>query len=115
MRIIVKRIYDLKKPADRTVFLVDRLWPRGVHKELLGKGTWLKEVAPSNDLRAWFHENKEKRFFEFKRKYYKELELNKEFIKEVFGKSKKVTLLTAAKDVEYSHLSVLVEFLSNLK
>ena len=70
--VAIKRVYDQPEPGDGTRILVDRLWPRGLSKERAKVDAWLKEVAPSNDLRKWFGHDPEK-FAEFRRRYEAEL------------------------------------------
>ncbi|MFA7141752.1 MAG: DUF488 family protein, partial [Candidatus Paceibacterota bacterium] len=72
----LKRIYNKAEKDDGFRVLVDRLWPRGVSKEEAKLGLWLKEIAPSNDLREWFHHDP-KKWKEFKEKYKKEVLENK--------------------------------------
>jgi uncharacterized protein YeaO (DUF488 family) len=115
MQIEIRRIYDLPKRRTGKRILVDRLWPRGVKKEKSGIDAWYKEFAPSTALRTWFHEDKEKRFGEFKKKYLQELRAQKAAIKKemkVYGT--KLTLVTAVKDIELSHLPILQKFLGSL-
>ena len=70
--VAIKRVYDQPEPGDGIRILVDRLWPRGLSKERAKVDAWLKEVAPSNDLRKWFGHDPEK-FAEFRRRYEAEL------------------------------------------
>src|SRR6266576_4526669 len=72
-RVELKRAYEEADANDGTRVLVDRLWPRGLSKERARVDAWLKEVAPSNDLRKWFGHDPEK-FAEFRRRYEAELE-----------------------------------------
>src|SRR5512140_2495789 len=75
VKIRVKRAYEESEPGDGKRFLVDRLWPRGVKKEVLNMEAWLKEVAPSAALRRWFNHDPQK-WAEFQRRYAAELEAN---------------------------------------
>ncbi|HUP13528.1 MAG TPA: DUF488 family protein, partial [Niastella sp.] len=75
MPVVVKRIYEPVAAHDGYRILVDRLWPRGIKKEAAEIDTWLKEVAPSNELRKWFHGG-EGNFAGFKNKYLAELKEN---------------------------------------
>ena len=95
--------------------LVDRLWPRGVSKADAQIDLWDKDFAPSNRLRQWFHADPEKRFSEFSRKYAAELRANKTVLLAKWPRKKVVTLITAVKDVEHSHIPTLQKFLHNLK
>lgn len=112
MSVVVKRIYEPAAPRDGYRILVDRLWPRGIKKEDAAIDTWLKEVAPSTELRKWFHGG-EGSFADFKKKYLAELKENpalKELIALVKA-NKKVTLLFGAKDEEENHAIVLAGLL----
>jgi uncharacterized protein YeaO (DUF488 family) len=73
----LKRAYDEPEPADGRRFLVDRLWPRGVKKEALALDGWLKEVAPSDELRRWFDHDPQK-WPTFQQRYRDELEAKPE-------------------------------------
>ena len=110
-RIRVARVYEDPSPDDGQRILVDRLWPRGFHKDDPRVGTWFKDVAPSKELRAWYHHRPE-RFDEFVARYREELqdsapldELRK------LTTSGVVTLVTATRDVEGSHAAVLAGLL----
>jgi uncharacterized protein YeaO (DUF488 family) len=112
MPIVVKRIYEPATSKDGYRILVDRLWPRGIKKEKAGIDTWLKEVAPSTDLRKWFHAGKGT-FAEFKKKYRTELKENTALkdLKSLVKEHKQVTLLYAAKDEEQNHAHILADLL----
>lgn len=113
------RIYDFVKGDKNSDFygvFVDRLYPRGVKKGIFCSFLWLKSVTPSNELRSWFHEDKEARFEEFKVKFKAELAdkeatvgLNE--LKTLEKKHGKIALLTATKDINLSHVAVLLELL----
>lgn len=108
----IKRAYENPASDDGIRVLVDRLWPRGITKESLKLDYWLKEVAPSNELRKWFHHESGK-FEDFKMKYKEELqqkhlqELNQ--IKE--GPGEVLTLVYGAKDEKHNQAVVLKEIL----
>lgn len=109
----IKRIYEEPLEADGFRILIDRLWPRGVSKEKAKIDLWLKEIAPSDELRKWFSHDPEK-WTDFKDKYKIELADKLESIKkikEIKKKEKIVTLLYAAKDEEHNNAIVLKEFL----
>lgn len=114
MKIAIKRAYDEPAAADGYRVLVDRLWPRGVKKELLGLDEWCKDVAPSAELRVWFgHEPA--RFKEFSARYLTELEQSTapaELLKRAKGDT--LTLVYAARDPQVNHAVVLRDFLSHL-
>lgn len=109
----IKRVYDPAKESDGYRVLIDRLWPRGLSKEEAKVGVWIKEVAPSTELRKWFnHEaSKEK---EFKKRYLKELKDNPavEKLKDIIKKHKTVTLLYSAHEAEENNATVLYDFLN---
>lgn len=86
---------------------MDRLWPRGIKKSDAHIDAWAKELAPSKDLVTWFHEEKDKRFPEFEKKYRKELEQKKDMVREVCAPGKQITLVTSVKDIQHSHISIL--------
>ncbi len=111
MKIRIKRAYDSPAKNDGYRVLVDRLWPRGVKKQDARIDLWAKELTPSNELRKWFHADQEKRFQEFKKIFRKELSRQKPYVKEHLSKKKSVTLVTAVKDIEHSHIPVLLAFL----
>jgi uncharacterized protein YeaO (DUF488 family) len=108
------RVYDPVQPGDGTRVLVDRLWPRGVRKNDPRVGIWLKNVAPSNELRKWYRHDP-LRFDEFARRYY--AELDQPDAAEALGELKTlavagpVTLVTAGKELDLSHLAVLVQLM----
>ncbi|MGV3466227.1 MAG: DUF488 domain-containing protein [Heyndrickxia sp.] len=109
----VKRIYEPYSDKDGKRILVDRLWPRGISKEKAKLDHWFKNVAPSTELRKWFHHEPEK-FQEFTLKYKRELDENhpielQQLIE--LGKEQVVTLLYSAKDEERNQAYVLIEYL----
>lgn len=109
----IKRVYEQRGEEDGYRILIDRLWPRGVSKEKAGVDLWLKEIAPSTELRKWYGHDPEK-WDEFKKRYRKELADNKELIKQIADLEKehgKVTLLFAAKEKEHSQAVVLIDLL----
>lgn len=115
-----RRVHDHLEDPDGTqgyVVLVDRLWPRGVKKEALHHDLWAKEVAPSTELRQWFHglsaEKQAERFDEFTERYRAELsgetaDALDELTEQLHGKDV-VTLLFGLKDVEHNHAQVLAQ------
>jgi uncharacterized protein YeaO (DUF488 family) len=103
----IKRIYESAQPSDGTRVLVDRLWPRGVKKADAHLDYWMKDVAPSAELRLWF-DHVPARFHEFRRRYAAELTGN-QTVGELrkLGRDNQVTLLYAAHDPEVNHAVVL--------
>ena len=113
MLVSVKRIYDKPSITDGKRILVDRLWPRGVKRSTSNVDMWFKEIAPSDDLRQWFHENPDK-WVEFKKKYKKELDGSKHFVEMVhIVRTNDVTMLYASKDDKHNNAVALEEFLSD--
>ena len=114
MAIYLKRAYDKVGEKDGKRVLVDRIWPRGKSKEELSIDHWLKDIAPSSDLRKWFDHDEDK-FKEFEQKYKKELESGKQ--KEAFDELKEltknhaVTLIYGAKDTKHNQAVVLKKLL----
>ncbi len=113
MKIQIKRVYENPDEKDGFRILVDRLWPRGMTKEKAGIDLWLKDIAPSTELRKWFDHDHEK-WKEFQKKYLKELKDNKEAVNELKEHLKKgrVTLLYSAKDQEHNEAEVLKKYFS---
>lgn len=111
MKVTIKRAYDKPAKSDGFRVLVDRLWPRGVTKTKAAIDLWAKDAAPSSELRTWFHGDPEKRYPEFAKKYRVELTKHKADIRTLFKGHKAVTLVTAVKDVDHSHIPTLVTFL----
>ena len=111
--IAVKRIYEAPEKADGQRVLVDRIWPRGVSREHAALALWLKEIAPSDDLRKWFgHEPA--RWAEFRKRYGAELDGNGEAVAQLRGLlgEGKVTLLYGAHDEAHNNAVALAEYLS---
>ncbi len=107
----IKRIYDSLAAEDGIRILVDRLWPRGLSKNDAKIDLWVKEIAPSQELRKWFAHDP-KKWVEFKNKYFKELDFKKERIDLIIKKTKKknVTFLYAAKDEKFNNAAALKEY-----
>lgn len=109
MPIKIKRVYEKPERSDGKRILVDRLWPRGVKKDAID--LWLKDVAPSDVLRNWFH-HEERKWSEFRSKYRKELSANRGAVAELRKAAKgTATLLYGAKDEEHNQAVVLAEYL----
>ncbi len=110
----LKRVYEKVKKEDGVRILVDRLWPRGISRVEAKIDLWLKEIAPSNELRKWFKHDPQK-WGDFQKKYKKEL-ANKQHLKNEVQSIEKekgtVTLIYAAKDTKHTHARVLKDFLS---
>ena len=115
MTISTKRVYESASRKDGTRVLVDRLWPRGLTKEQAAIDEWLRDLAPSNELRHWYHARPEE-WETFRKKYLKELaqpdrEEPLRRLYELTHKKKSVTLLFASKMEDHNNASVLKELL----
>ena len=108
----VKRVYDPPEPTDGARFLVERLWPRGMKKEELAMDGWLRDVAPSAELRRWFSHDPAK-WEEFRRRYFAELEGSGEALQPLREAARRgnVTLLYSARDIEHNNAVALKQFL----
>jgi uncharacterized protein YeaO (DUF488 family) len=110
----VKRVYEKPSKEDGFRVLVDRLWPRGMKKEAAKVDLWMKDVAPSDELRKSFHHEAMK-WADFEKKYQAELKKKKDLLKELKEMEKKhgtLTLLFGAKDEEHNQAVVLAKVLS---
>lgn len=107
-----KRVYEARGAEDGDRYLVERLWPRGMKKENLVMVAWLKNVAPSGELRNWFGHDPAK-WEEFQRRYRAELDANPGAWQPLIEASKKgnVTLLYSAHDTEHNNALVLKTYL----
>nr|WP_279327412.1 DUF488 family protein [Chelativorans petroleitrophicus] len=108
----VKRIYEAAEEADGRRVLVDRLWPRGLSKERAEIHAWLKDLAPSDELRKWFHAHPEE-WDEFRRRYFHELDMNQEAVSSLVELVKEgvVTLLFSSARVEGNNAHVLRDYI----
>ena len=109
----VKRIYDPPAKEDGFRILVDRLWPRGLTKEKAKIDLWLKEIAPSDDLRKWFAHDPEK-WKEFKNRYEMELKDKQDLLRKIKQMEKEkgvVTILYSTKETEFNNAVALSGFL----
>ncbi|AZA10928.1 DUF488 domain-containing protein [Corynebacterium gerontici] len=107
-----ERIYSVvhgEATVDGTGVMVDRLWPRGVSKAETSEFLWLKNVAPSPELRKWF-DHDPKKFEEFSKRYREELNANESEDLERLLSLDEATLLYAAKDAEHNHALVLAQW-----
>lgn len=110
----LKRVYENFDTADGFRILVDRLWPRGINKENAHIDLWLKEIAPSTELRTWFNHEVEK-WDEFQQRYVAELNANELVLQELLEaiqQQEKITLLYGAKDTKHNQAVVLKDWLS---
>lgn len=114
-QITYRRVYEETSPQDGKRVLVDRVWPRGMRKEDAHLDEWLRDVAPSSDLRKWYS-HEPSRFAEFRRRYLAELRdpghrQAAEHLRDLAAHDK-LTLLTATRDVDHSQAAVLTEWLT---
>jgi uncharacterized protein YeaO (DUF488 family) len=112
MPIHLKRVYEQPKRGDGYRVLVDGLWPRGVDKETAKIDLWLKEIAPSAELRKWF-DHDPKKWSQFKARYFRELNKDVETVAGLAQKAKnrRVTLLFAARDIAHNNAVALRAYL----
>ncbi len=112
----LKRAYEKPSRGDGSRILVERLWPRGLSKERAAVDLWLKEVAPSTELRKWFGHDPA-RWEQFQKRYWKELEEKEEAVQLLKEKGKQgtVTLVYAARDELHNGALALKRFLEDHK
>ena|SRR5438093_13407210 len=114
LKINIERIYNNPKGDNNSIrILVDRFWPRGLSKEKVKIDLWQKDIAPSNSLRKWFSHD-EKKWDEFKRKYFRELDKNNVAVNTIIEKAKNqdsVTLLYGTKEGRFNNAVALKEYL----
>jgi uncharacterized protein YeaO (DUF488 family) len=113
-RVQVKRVYEHPAPSDGFRVLVDRLWPRGVSKARASLDLWLKDVAPSDELRRWFGHDP-KRWKGFQQRYRAELAKHQAELDELRKHKGTVTLLFGARDTEHNEAVVLKDVLLDAK
>jgi uncharacterized protein YeaO (DUF488 family) len=119
MPVAVKRVYEEPSREDGTRALIDRLWPRGLSKDRAQVHTWLPELAPSNELRKWFHTHRQA-WPEFRKRYLKELTRPDaaealEKLHDLAAGTKRITLLFASKDENHNNAVVLKELLEGMR
>lgn len=113
MKILLKRAYVSADKDDGFRILVDRIWPRGVHKDFAKIDCWAKDVTPTTSLRKWFSHDPEK-WLEFKKKYRAELNAAPKAIDEflhLLQEHGNVTFVYGAKDTEHTHALILREYM----
>jgi uncharacterized protein YeaO (DUF488 family) len=110
--ITIARVYDYRGQTGAISVLVDRVWPRGVTKEKAGVDLWIKEIAPSDDLRKWFN-HEDSKWTEFRRKYFAELDGRMEIVRALRGVSKggNMVLLYSARNTVHNNAVALKEYL----
>lgn len=112
MAIAIKRMYEEPSPKDGYRILVDRIWPRGISKEAAKIDEWLKDIAPSTELRKWFNHEPPK-WIEFKKRYFAELKSKEKELEDIYSLLKKhhITIMYAAKSEEYNNAVALKEYI----
>ena len=118
-RIQVKRIYEKRAAGDGTRVLVDRLWPRGISKETASLHAWLRDLAPSDGLRHWFHARPDA-WLTFRKRYLTELAQPEaaKALAELYrlaARPKTLTLLYASKNEDHNNATVLKELLEGMR
>ena len=110
----LKRVYEPASRDDGNRFLIDRLWPRGVKKSSLGDAVWLKDIAPSTELREWFGHDP-KKWVEFQHRYRAELKRQDEDLEPILQAARRgtVTLLYSSHDTEHNDAVVLMDYLES--
>jgi len=113
--ILIKRVYEPKAEADGYRILVDRLWPRGVTRADAAVDEWMKEIAPSTELRKWFHSDAGN-WEQFKHKYILELQNNPAVptLQTLLKQYTVTTFLYAVKDEQHNHAIILRDYLQNI-
>ncbi len=112
MPILLKRVYEKPSPEDGKRVLVERLWPRGLKKEDSKIDEWLKDLAPSTELRKWYAHDPSK-WTQFKEKYWKELEQNEDQLSKLSKESKQhtITFVFASKEEKLNNAAALKEYI----
>ncbi|MCM1521138.1 MAG: DUF488 family protein [Muribaculaceae bacterium] len=111
----LKRAYAPLSPADGYRVYIDRLWPRGLSHENFHYDWWDKEIAPSTELREWFHADPDSRWEEFEKRYATELRENPAFttLKKMIAGRPEVTLLYSSRDEAHNNAVVVKNLLDN--
>lgn len=110
----VKRVYATPGPDDGTRILVDRLWPRGLTKEQARIDLWLKDIAPSNELRKWYGHDPDK-WAEFRKRYFRELGTVAEAVEVLLERVRggPVTFLFSSKELDINNARALKEYVES--
>jgi uncharacterized protein YeaO (DUF488 family) len=119
MNIAIKRVYEAPARSDGARILVDRLWPRGISKDSAGLTEWLRDLAPSNELRKWFHA-RPTQWLAFRKRYLLELREPEassalEQLYKIASLRRKVTLLFGSRNLERNNATVLKELLEGMR
>lgn len=115
MKLQLKRAYDPSEPADGFRIYIDRLWPQGLSHETFHYDLWDKDIAPSTELRKWFHEDPQNHWTEFVKKYTQELKANPAFekLKEYIATKPVVTLLYSSHDRQHNNAVIVYNLLKD--
>jgi uncharacterized protein YeaO (DUF488 family) len=116
MTVAIKRVYERPSPKDGARVLVDRLWPRGLSKQAASLDAWLKDLAPSDELRQWYHAHPQL-WSKFRQQYLEELssepaEQALRQLYEIRNSHKQVTLLFASRNAERNNATVLQQLIN---
>jgi len=119
MAVVTKRVYEEPAKDDGARILVDRLWPRGLSKQSASIDAWLRDLAPSNELRKWFHSHPAA-WADFRKQYLKELGADAapqalQKLYELAEKNKQLTLLFASKDADHNNAVILKDLLNGAR
>ena len=119
MAIVLKRAYEKPSASDGTRVLVERLWPRGLTKQAAALDAWLKDVAPSHELRKWYHA-RPGQWEAFRKRYLEELSSAEadgalEQLHDMAQSARKLTLVYAARDTEHNSATILKELLEGMR
>jgi uncharacterized protein YeaO (DUF488 family) len=119
MTVALKRVYEPASRSDGARVLVDRLWPRGVKKSEAAVDEWLRDLAPSNELRKWYHTQPDQ-WTEFRKRYLRELarpqaDADLQKLYKLLGRRKRLTLLYASKNETRNNATVLKELLEGIR
>ena len=111
----LKRAYDAAEPSDGYRVYIDHLWPQGLSHETFRYDLWAKDIAPSNELRKWFHEDPQDRWPEFEKKYLEDLKNNPAFtsLKQLLSSKDKVTLLYSSRNETQNNAVVVLKALTS--
>ena len=115
IEILVKRVYEEPEESDGRRILVDRLWARGLSKERANVDVWVKEIAPSTELRHWYRHDPNK-WAEFKSRYAEELETNPDLVEQILGEIQTgvVTFLYSSKEEQLNNAAALKEYMESI-
>jgi len=110
--ITIARVYDKQSVGNSIRILVDRVWARGISKEEAGIDLWMKEIAPSSELRKWYN-HEDLKWLEFKKRYFAELDEKRDIVRALLGVSKggDITLLFSARNRAHNNAVALKEYL----